>query len=66
METIEIIGGSAAAVIAAGAYLRRGVMPAVVAYRLGRTMGQQLGSPGKVAAAFKLGYGFGRKDRHRG
>lgn len=40
MSTIEIIGGTAAAVIAAGAYLRWATMPTVAAYRVGRGIGR--------------------------
>ena len=65
METIEFIRGGAAAVIGAGAYLKWATVPVLGAYRLGRRMGRMQGAPGKVGSAFKLGYGFGRKDRHR-
>jgi hypothetical protein len=41
MEPIVIItGGSIAAVIAAGAYLRWGLVPVGIAYRIGRQVGQ--------------------------
>jgi hypothetical protein len=40
MTNLEIIGGSAAAVIAAGAYLRWAVRPVIGAYRLGRLAGR--------------------------
>jgi len=43
MTTIEIIGGSTIAVIAAGAYLRWATAPVLATYRIGRTMGQRLG-----------------------
>jgi hypothetical protein len=65
MTNLEIIGGGAAAVIAAGAYLKWATMPVVGAYRLGREVGRAQGVPGKVAAAFGVGYRFGRKDRHQ-
>ena len=51
METIEIIGASTAAVIAAGAWLKWATLPVVVAYRVGRGMGRlQAGLPARRAA----------------
>lgn len=50
--SIEIIGGSAAAVIGAGAYLTWAVRPVAIAYRVGRLVGgsRATTSPGRRTA----------------
>jgi hypothetical protein len=65
MTTIEIIGGSAAAVIGLGAYLRRGTMPVVLAYRICRDVERPAANPVRYGAVLKIGYSIGRRDRKR-
>jgi hypothetical protein len=65
MTTIEITGGAVAAVIATGVYLRRGAMPVVVAYRLGRDVERLIADPARFVPVFRVGYRCGKRGRWR-
>lgn len=54
---------AAAALTAAGAYLRHGTVPVVAAFRLGRDVEHLAADPARFATSFKLGYRFGHRDR---
>lgn len=65
MQNIELIGGSAAAVVAAGTYMRWAVRPALISYQLGAMTSRRV-----ARMAYRVGWAAGirhaeARRRHR-